>query len=259
MQAATDFFSTNMPHATTPYNLIKPTITTVWNTINLATNYAFAQAKPDGHFNGELISNATITAEYVMMCQALGISLDADGPALRRWFEGEQHADGGWSIGHGLPGEISTTVEAYLALKILGVAPDEPYMCKARDFVIRAGGLERVRIFTRIHLAYFGLFSWKWIPQLPPEIILVPNQAPFSIYRLSSWARATLVPLLVVCHHKPLFALPNGKFSDNDFLDELWDNPARKMVPYSPSWWELWREDGIFSFSLSSTIADTAL
>jgi len=254
-----NFLSTSYFLATTLLKLVMPLVMDVSKTIARATNYAFANVHPDGHFYGEMRSNSTITAEYVLMCQAMGISLAADGPALHQWLEADQHADGGWSIGPGLPGETSTSVEAYLALKILGVSPDALHMCRARDFIIKVGGLEKVRIFTRIHLAMFGLFRWEGVPQIPPELILMPDWSPFSIYRFSSWARATLVPLLLICHHRPIFRLPNGKSSNNNFLDELWVNSAEKNVPHSLPLVDLWLKDGLFSYNFAFTMADTAL
>lgn len=263
MQGTHDSLSASILPAAASVNPPKPTVMDASKTISLAADYAFANVQPDGHFYGEMRSNSTITAEYVLMCQAMGISLVDDSHALRQWLEADQHDDGGWAVGYGLPGNISTTVEAYLALKILGVAPEEPHMCRAKDFVAKVGGLEKVRIFTRISLAMFGLFPWEAVPQLPCELIFMPDRAAFSIYRFSSWARATLVPLLVICHHKPIFALPNGKSLNNDFLNELWANSADKRVPYSPSLMDLGRKDGFFSFNLgftmAITLADTAL
>lgn len=228
-------------------------------TASLAASYAFQNAQPDGHWYGEMQSNSTITAEYVFMCQAMGIDLVADTPGLRRWLLADQNANGSWSLGYGLPGDVSTTAEAYLALRILGVPSDIPLMRRAREFVLGAGGIARVRIFTRIFFAMFGLFPWKAVPQLPPELILLPSSAPISIYRLSSWARITVVPLLVIADHQPIFPLPNGTSLDNTFLDQLWRDPGNKMVPYTPSLFELWRQDGLCSYSLGFAVADKVL
>lgn len=236
-----------------------PTIVDVERTISQAANYAFNNAQPDGHWYGEMQSNSTITAEYIFMRQAMGIDLAADAPDLRKWLLSDQNPDGSWSLGHGLPGDISTTAEAYLALKILGVPADSHPMRRARVFVLRNGSLSRVRVFTRIFFSMFGLFPWEAVPQLPPELILLPALFPISIYRLSSWARITLVPLLVIAHHQPVFSLPNRSSPSNDFLDELWSNPANKMVPYAPSLVQLWRDEGLFSWSFAFTAADKAL
>jgi squalene-hopene/tetraprenyl-beta-curcumene cyclase len=105
----------------------------------------------------------------------------------------------------------------------------------------------------------FGLFPWTGVPQLPPELILLPPQIKVNVYGMSSWARSTLVPLLVIAHHQPIFRLPNGLSSNSDFIDELWRNPGNKTVPYSPTLLQLWRKEGIISWDFGFTIADTVL
>ena len=219
-------------------------------TLRLATTYAFDQAEIDGPWCGELRSNATITAEHVFLRQALGLDLAHDRKALCHWFLSAQKKDGSWAIAPDYPGDVSTTTEAYLALKILKVSADDPAMCRARDFVISVGGVAKVRVFTRIYLATFGLFPWDAVPELPAELIFMPAVAPINIYRLSSWARSTVVPLLIVCHHRPIYELPNGMSAENNFLDELWCNSSSKMVPYSAPLWESWKTDAIaFAFT----------
>jgi squalene-hopene/tetraprenyl-beta-curcumene cyclase len=192
---------------------------------------------------GELKSNVTVTAEYVMLRQALGLDMTLDRDELISWLLSEQNEDGSWAMAPNYPGDISATTEAYFALKLLGLQPDNAQMCQARQFILSLGGVAKVRIFTRIYLATFGLFPWKAVPELPAELIMMPATAPISIYRLSSWARSTIVPLLIVGNHRPIYSLPNGRSETNDFLDELWHIPAQKLVPYSPPIMELWKTD----------------
>ncbi|KAJ5936694.1 terpene cyclase [Penicillium verhagenii] len=209
------------------------------------------QMKPDGHWCGEVKTNATTTAEYVLLYQALGRDLLSDREAIISWLLSVQAADGSWSIAPEYPGDISTTVEAYLALKLLGFPEESRQLKMCRDFVISAGGVAKVRIFTRIYLAMFGLFPWTAVPELPPELILVPSRLPISIYQWSAWARATIVPLLVISHHRPIYALPNGRSESNVYLDELWCNPASKNVPYTTGFLMSWKCDAIaFAFKL---------
>ena len=219
--------------------------------LDLAVEYAHEAVNADGHWCGELRSNATITAEYVFLRQALGLDLKVDSDALCHWFFSEQKPDGSWGIAPGdYPGDISTTTEAYLALKILGIPSDALHMKRARTFVINQGGVEKVRIFTRIYLATFGLFPWSSVPELPAELILMPAWAPINIYKLSSWARSTVVPLLIVSHHQPIFPLPNGKAAHNNYLDELWTSSCQKAVPYCKPLRELlWIDLIAFAFA----------
>jgi len=209
-----------------------------------ARAWAMSIQRPDGHWCVELESNTTITAEYVFMRQALGLDLSAKGPAMVRYFFGQQKADGSWGLATNHVGDVSTTAETYLALRILGVAVDDPRMQDAERYILAHGGLEKMRVFTRIFFAMFGLFPWSSVPTLPPEFILLPPSSPANVYTLASWARGTIVPLLILFHEKPLFALPNGRSSENDWLDHLWLDPTNKAIPYSEPLAKVLRETG---------------
>lgn len=205
--------------------------------VSNAIEHARNLVRPDGHWNGELLSNVTITAEQIFFYQSLNRDKAEipDAELYQRYLLGEQQSDGSWSIAPEHPGDISTSCEAYLALKILGVSPDGPEMQRARKFILHHGGVARVRVFTRLFFAQFGLFPWDATPQLPAEVILLPPSLPVNIYRFASWARSTIIPLLIIAHHRPIYPLPNGISSSNTFLDEIWINPSEKMVPLSPS------------------------
>ena len=204
-----------------------------------AAALSFDIALPEGYWHGELKSNVTITSEYIFLRQGLGLDLNADRESYRSYLLSEQNEDGSWGLAPGLPGDVSTTSEAYLALKILGESPETTHMRCARDCVRRLGGVAKVRVFTRIFFATFGLFPWSAVPQLPVELMLLPAASPINIYKFASWARSTIIPLLILCHHQPVFALSNGVSAQNDFLDELWLDPSQKSIPYSTSIWNL--------------------
>ncbi|KAB8223424.1 squalene cyclase [Aspergillus novoparasiticus] len=216
--------------------------------------YALRQVREDGHWYGETKSNATITAEYVFLAQALGFSIESDRDDLIKYFLSEQNKDGSWSLAYDYPGDVSITSEAYFALCLLGLDRNHEAMRPARQFILSKGGIAKVRVFTRMFFACFGLFPWSAVPELPAELILLPAAAPFSIYRLASWARATVIPMLIMRHHCPIYALPNGRSSTNDYLDDLWVNPADKMVPYAPSVWSLWHDPMALGFTAVDNI-----
>ncbi|KAJ5116807.1 hypothetical protein N7456_001155 [Penicillium angulare] len=207
--------------------------------LKLATDNALASVNSDGHWCGELKSAVTNTAEYIFLRQAIGLDLKADGDAYSRWILSQQNKDGSWGLAPEIPGDVSVTTEAYLALKILGINPNSAVMRRARMFVLQSGGVAKVRNFTRMFLATFGLFPWDSTSQLPVELILLPASCPINIYKLASWARATFVPLAIISHHQPIYALPNGRHRDNDYLDELWQVPTRKNVPCGESLFQL--------------------
>ncbi|VUC30085.1 unnamed protein product [Clonostachys rosea] len=221
----------------------------VQKAINGAVTWAW-EAQADDHWRGEVRTNANITAQQVFFYQSLGRNPIPDAEAYRKYLLEEQQDDGSWALAWQTPGDVSTSCEVYLALKILGVSPNSVEMTKARRWILEAGGVAAVRVFTRIFFAQFGLFPWNSIPQLPAELILLPPHAWINIYRMSYWARTTIVPLLIIAHHQHLCALPNGRSAQNDFLDELWLDPARKEVPCCPSLWKA-TQLGFYTFFFS--------
>jgi squalene-hopene/tetraprenyl-beta-curcumene cyclase len=167
-----------------------------------------SQQHPDGYWWYRLESNATITAEYLMLLDYLGI-LDAGKKRLiAAQILGNQRTDGTWAIYHGGPGDISATVEAYFALKLARINSNRPEMSQARQFILEKGGVKATRVFTKIFLALFGCFPWKLIPSLPTEIMLLPPAFLLSVYDFASWARSTLIPISVLLHCKPVKPLP---------------------------------------------------
>ncbi|KAK7972540.1 hypothetical protein PG988_006674 [Apiospora saccharicola] len=229
------------------------------NAHKLAVEHAWESRRPDGHWNGELLSNVTITAEQIFFYQMLGMTPIPQGDAYVHWLLSNQQPDGSWSIAPDYAGDVSCSTEAYLALKLLGVRQDHEAMRRGRAFIRRCGGIATVRIFTRFFLAQFGLFPWAATPQLPVEFILFPSFLPVNIYRLASWARSTVIPMLIIRHHEKIYPLPDshGKpEAHSQYLDELWIHPGNKHVPYGPSLARPWGSD---PWSLMFSGLDTAL
>ena len=173
----------------------------------------------DGYWWGELESNVTITAEHVFLRHILGNTDDGEARAAANYILSLQREDGTWSNWHDGPGELSTTVEAYLALKMAGLSPTSEPMAGARRFIRSQGGVEKVRVFTKIWLAMMGEWDWRGLPTLPPEFVLLPRWFPVSIYSFACWARQTIVPMSIIMAHKPVFPLP-----ENCRIDELFVN-----------------------------------
>ncbi len=172
--------------------------------------YYREQQHRDGYWWYELESNVTITAEYLMLFHFLGLKDQERDRKIASHILRNQRSDGTWAIYRGGKGDLSTTVEAYFALKLAGLSAEDPALRKARGFIREKGGVETARVFTRVFLALFGEFNWRAIPSIPVEINLLPSWSPINIYNFSSWARSTIVPLSVVLEVKPVRPLPEG-------------------------------------------------
>ena len=161
-----------------------------------------------GYWWGELESNNTMEAEYVMLSRFLGHHNPERERHIVNYILSKQLDDGSWPIYYGAPGDLSTSVECYFALKLCGENPDSDHMTRARQFILARGGIPQARMFTRIWLSLFGQWEWDGTPRLPIEMILLPHWAPFSIYRFASWARGCIVPLSIVLTRRPVRPIP---------------------------------------------------
>ena len=168
-----------------------------------ARDHALGLQHPDGWWQGELETNVTMDAEDLLLREFLGLHDDAAIAAAARWIRSKQRDDGTWANFYGGPGDLSTTVEAYLALRLAGDEPDAPHMKQARVWILDQGGVEATRVFTRIWLALSGLWSWDELPVIPPELIYMPSWFPLNIYDWGCWARQTIVALAVVQSFRP--------------------------------------------------------
>jgi squalene-hopene/tetraprenyl-beta-curcumene cyclase len=182
--------------------------------LDLACEHLLSRQQPEGFWRGELQTNVTMDAEDLLLREFLCIRRAPETERAAAWIRSQQRADGTWANFYGGPGELSTTIEAYWALRLAGDPQDAPHMLEAATFIRANGGLEGARVFTHLWLALFGLWSWDRVPALPPEVMLLPHWVPLNIYDFACWARQTIVALSLVKAERPVRPL--------DFdLDEL--------------------------------------
>lgn len=183
----------------------------------------------DGYWRGELETNVTMDAEDLLLRQFLGIRTTEETVAAGRWIRSQQREDGTWANFYGGPADLSTTVEAYVALRLAGDGADEPHMRRAAEWARSQGGVEATRVFTRIWLALFGLWSWNALPVMPPELMYLPRWMPLNIYDWACWARQTVVPLTVVTALRPQRELGLD-------IPELWTGRTMRDREPADSW-----------------------
>jgi squalene-hopene/tetraprenyl-beta-curcumene cyclase len=201
-----------------------------------AADALLKRQREDGHWVFELEADATIPAEYVLLrhyfAEPVDSVLEQKIAAYLRRIQGEH---GGWPLFHKGPLDVSATVKAYFALKMIGDDPDAPHMKRAREALHAQGGAERSNVFTRVMLALFGVVSWRAAPVMPMEIMLLPRWFPFHLTKVSYWARTVIVPLLVLMTLKPRAKNPKGVG-----IDELFLQPPRTLGPASKAPHQKW-------------------
>jgi len=193
--------------------------------IDAALAAVLAEQKPDGHWIYELEADATIPAEYVLMVHCLGETPDrAREAGIARYLRRIQGAHGGRPLLHGGAYDVSASVKAYFALKMIGDAPEAPHMARARAAILAHGGAERSNVFTRILLALYGQVPWRAVPTMPVEIALLPGWFPFHLSKVSYWTRTVLAPLLVLGALKPRARNPRAVG-----VPELFVRPSQQL------------------------------
>ena len=177
-----------------------------------------------GYWWGPLESNPTMEAEYLLLSYFLERKDPERWRKVVNYILSKQQDNGAWGQYYGSPGDLSTSVECYFALKLAGCSAESEPLRRAREFILAKGGVPETRVFTKIWLALFGQWDWKGTPNMPPELILLPPWAPFNIYEFSSWARSTIVPMLIILTHRPVCPIPAAAQ-----IDELYPRPRREI------------------------------
>ncbi len=197
-----------------------------------------ALQRSDGHFVFELEADATIPAEYVLMRHYRGEPVDAELEAkIARYLRRIQSADGGWPLFNDGASDVSASVKAYFALKMIGDSSEAPHMTRARELIRSKGGAASSNVFTRNLLALYGAVPWRAVPVMPVEIMLLPRWFPFHLDKVSYWARTVLVPLMVLNALKPQARNPKGVGIDELFVvppDRVrhWPKGAHQIWPW---------------------------
>ncbi len=172
--------------------------------LHRATGWLLQNQSTEGWWSGELETNVTMTAEHVLLFRFLGLPLDEFRTGAIAHILHHQRSDGSWALYYDGPADVSTTIEAYVALKVLGVDPQRSEMRNALQVILREGGVVKARVFTKIWLALFGVYPWSGVPSLPPELVFFPLWMPFNLYDFACWARGTVAPLTIVVSKKPV-------------------------------------------------------
>ena len=216
----------------------KSSTSAIDHNIEAATRALIALQQPDGHWVFELEADATIPAEYVLLRHYLAEPVDAELEAkIAVYLRRIQGGHGGWPLFRDGAFDMSASVKAYFALKVIGDSIDAPHMVRARAAIRERGGASRSNVFTRLMLALFGFISWRAVPVMPVEIMLLPKWFPFHLDKISYWSRTVLVPLLVLQALEPRARNPKGIA-----IEELFLEPPQTigLAPKAPQQKALW-------------------
>ena len=195
--------------------------------VSEAGRWLGSQQAEDGHWAFELEADATIPAEYIFLNHFIG-SIDHKVEAkLANYLRSIQEKHGGWPLYHDGDFNMSASVKAYYALKMVGDDPDAPHMQKAREAILAGGGAAKANVFTRISLALFSQLPWRAVPVIRIEALLLPKWSIFHTNKVSYWSRTVMIPLFILAALKPVAV--NPRLVD---IRELFVMPADKEMSY---------------------------
>jgi squalene-hopene/tetraprenyl-beta-curcumene cyclase len=200
--------------------------------LRLAADHLKRLQLPGGWWKGELETNVTMDAEDVLLRHFLDILTPETLAAAATRIRSLQRPDGPWATFYRGPGELSATVEAYVALRLAGDNPTDPHMEQAAAWVLDHGGIESARVFTHVWLAMMGCWDWGQLPAVPPELVFLPPDWPLSVWSFGCWARQTIVALSVIMAHRESRPLPFR-------VDELRTGTAPRRRRVGPVGWAL--------------------
>jgi len=193
----------------------------------------------DGHWVFDLEADATIPAEFILLNHYLDEIDDETESKISCYLRAIQGDHGGWPLFYEGDFNLSASIKAYFALKLVGDDPDAEHMVRARKAILAAGGAAHSNVFTRITLALFGAVPWRAVPVMPVEIMLLPAWFPFHLSKISYWSRTVLVPLLILMALKPRAQNPRG-ISIKELFVRAPDEEERYLVnPTGSAWGEI--------------------
>jgi squalene-hopene/tetraprenyl-beta-curcumene cyclase len=178
---------------------------------------------PSGFWCGELEGDSILQSEYILLKFIIEQENDPRLPKIANYLRRQQRpSDGAWVQYPGGQPDLSATVKAYFALKLLGDSVDAPHMKKARDLVLKLGGAELCNTYSKFYLAALGQMHYDSIPVIPPELVLLPKWFYFHLDKVSAWSRTMIMPLAVISSYRPIRQLPAPKgimelYSSHDY------------------------------------------
>ena len=188
----------------------------------LAAERLLALQDSNGYWCADLTADTTLESDYILL--QLWMHPPQAGvwnPPTRALIDkavrsilARQLPDGGFNIYAKGPSEISATVKAYFALKVAGLAVDDPPLARARARILELGGIQAANSYVKINLSLFDMYPRQYCPSIPPEVMFLPGN---FIYQMSAWTRAIVVSLAIVHSSNPRRPVPAG-FN----LDELY-------------------------------------
>ena len=192
--------------------------------LSRATDCLVSMQNESGFWCGELEGDSILQSEYILLKFIVEQEHDPRLPKIANYLRTQQRpSDGAWVQYPGGKPDLSATVKAYFALKLMGDSIDAPHMQKARELVLKLGGAEQCNTYSKFYLAALGQMHYDSVPVIPPELVLLPKWFYFHLDKVSAWSRTMIMPLAVISSYRPVRQLPAPRsimelYSSHDYV-----------------------------------------
>jgi len=168
------------------------------HTLERAVEALVAQQRKDGRFEGEVRWCPMLAAQYVLFCRVMGIPIARDRRrGLLRHFERTRLESGLWGLHACSEPYLFVTTLVYVASRLLGVRASSPLLAPALSFIRREGVLT-IPSWGKLWLALLGLYNWRGVPPLLPELWALPRMLPFHPSRFYCHTRQIYLAMSVL-------------------------------------------------------------
>jgi squalene-hopene/tetraprenyl-beta-curcumene cyclase len=173
----------------------------------------------NGSWVGIRTADASLPSQLVLMLAYLGQEQTELAQQAAAAISNQQLPCGGWSVLPSRRPDLSTSVQAYFALKLSGFEPSDERLSRARQVIRQLGGADAADSTTRFFLALLGQIDYVCCDATPPEWLLFCSTQP-RMY----------VPLSIVWSHRPVrdIGFERG-------VRELFVNEPRTWPAHSPA------------------------
>ncbi|WP_190134720.1 prenyltransferase/squalene oxidase repeat-containing protein [Streptomyces longispororuber] len=176
------------PHPSpSPTGASPPTLTAdIRAAHDLAVRHLLSLQRDDGSWEGEMVWNTMILSQYVIVRELVNRPVPKERhAAIVRHYETTVTGEGGWGLHPASGPSAYCTTLAHVALRLLGLPPGHPLCAgSAAWLAAQPGGALSVPTWGKFWLALLGLYDWRAVNPLPPEIFLLPHRVPFHPDRL---------------------------------------------------------------------------
>jgi 2,3-oxidosqualene cyclase len=148
---------------------------------DLALTNLVSLQSPRGDWEGEMVWCPMITAQVVIARRVVGRPVDAaTREGIVRYFRWTATAEGVWGLHPESSGYVFVTTLVYVALRVLGVTPDDPLVAGPRKWLhAQPGGVAAIPTWGKFWLALLGLYGWAGVTPVLPELYALPARVPF--------------------------------------------------------------------------------